>query len=103
MRAEPTSEQRYNQIVPALIPITHILLSLPHPLEFFWVIWFFAMLFQINYLFKQRNTSGQLQKSGEIMNFREVTAVGCIAGFILLTFITAFCTYLVMKTKGLIG
>jgi hypothetical protein len=36
------------------------------------------------------------------MNFREIFAVGCVGGFILLSFITAFCTYLVMKTKDIL-
>jgi hypothetical protein len=36
------------------------------------------------------------------MNFREIFAVGCVGGFILLTFVTAFCTYLILKTKELI-
>ena len=75
--------------------------SLPHPLFELWVLWLIVVLFQIRYLVR-RNRTGQLSKTGELMNFREITAVGCVGGFILLTFITAFCIYLIMKSKDLL-
>jgi len=82
--------------------IVRIFYSFPHPLIEIWLIWFVVFLFQLHYLFKKREHTRQLAKSGEIMNFREIFAVGCVGGFILLSFITAFCTYLVMKTKDIL-
>jgi hypothetical protein len=87
----------------ALLPFfQRLVLSLPHPLFELWVLWLFAVIFQLNYLFNKRRHTSQLSKSGEIMNFREIIAVGCLGGFILLTFITAFCIYLIMKSKKLL-
>ena len=87
----------------ALIPFfQRLVFSLPHPLFEMWVLWLFAVVFQLNYLLSKRRHSRQLSKSGEIMNFREIVAVGCLGGFILLTFITAFCIYLIMKSKDLL-
>lgn len=88
----------------ALMPtVMEVIFCLPHPLAEMWVVWLFVMLFQLNYMFnKKRNHTKQLQKSGELMSFREIAGVGCIGGFILLTFITVFCTYLVMKTKAVL-
>lgn len=79
-----------------------VLYSLPHPLFELWVLWLIAVVIQLNYLLGKRRHSRQLSKSGEIMNFREIVAVGCLGGFILLTFITAFCIYLIMKSKDLL-
>ena len=87
----------------ALAPLfTRVLFSLPHPLIEIWIIWLFFAIYYLNYLFGKRDHSKQLAKTGELMNFREIFAVGCIGGFILLTFITAFCTYLILKAKDLI-
>lgn len=87
----------------ALVPFwTALLFSLPHPLIEIWIVWLFFAIYQLGYLFRPRDHSGQLSKSGELMNFREIFAVGCVGGFILLTFITAFCTWLILKAKELI-
>jgi len=87
----------------ALLPFfQRLVLSLPHPLFEMWVLWLFAVIFQLHYLLSKRRRTAQLSKSGEIMNFREIVAVGCLGGFILLTFITAFCIYLIMKSKDLL-
>jgi hypothetical protein len=87
----------------ALVPfMTGLLFSLPHPLIEIWIVWLFFAIYYLGYLFRRRDHSGQLSKTGELMNFREIFAVGCVGGFILLTFVTAFCTYLILKTKELI-
>jgi len=89
--------------VVALVPfVTRLLFSLPHPLIEIWFIWLFFAIYQLSYLFARRDHSGQLSKSGELMSYREIFAVGCVGGFILLSFITAFCTWLILKAKGLI-
>ena len=70
----------------------------PRILTEMWVVWLLLVPWQIGRLANKKPTD--LAKSGEIMTFREIIAVGCIGGFVLLTFITAFCTYLIMRTKG---
>lgn len=79
-----------------------VLLNLPHPLVLLWLVWFFCTPAQVAYLFRKNPTSYQLNKSGELMNFREVLAVGCVGGFILLTFITAFCSWMTLSIAHLI-
>ena len=82
--------------------IWSVLFNLPHPLVLMWLIWFFCLPAQLAYLFRKNSASHQLAKSGELMNFREVFAVGCIGGFILLTFITAFCSWITLKLNHVI-
>jgi hypothetical protein len=77
--------------------IWRVLLSLPYLLVLPWLIWLFFLPGQIAYLLRKNSSSHQLAKSGELMNFREVFAVGCVGGFILLTFITAFCSYITLS------
>ena len=79
-----------------------ILLSLPHPLPEIWVIWLILLIPRLKVLYGPKDASHQLSQTGELMSFKEIAAQGCLGGFILLTFITVFCTYLVMKTKHLI-
>jgi hypothetical protein len=99
----PGRHEGYNPTVASLVPFGYrLLVSLPHPLAEIWILWLIVVLFEIHYLLRRRDRTRQLSQSGELMNFREIKAVGCVAGFILLTFITAFCTYLVMRTKGLL-
>lgn len=77
------------------------LLSLPHPLVEIWVLWLIAVPFALQYLFRKHDAGAQLRRTKELMNVRELGAVGCVAGFILLTFITVLSVYLIMKAKGL--
>ena len=85
----------------ALLPSAReLLLSLPHPLIEMWVVWLILLPWQIGRLVNQGRTD--LAKSGEIMSFREIIAVGCIGGFVLLSFITAFCIWLIMRSKGVL-
>jgi hypothetical protein len=89
--------------MPAGLPfIWRVVMNLPHPLVLMWVVWFFCVPAQLAYMFRKNPTAYQLSKTGELMNFREVVAVGCVAGFILLTFITAFCSYITLSLAGLI-
>ena len=81
--------------------LVEYLFNLPYPIVLLWVLWAAFVPAQIAYLFR-RNQSSQLSKTGELMNFREVTAVGCLGGFCLLTFITAFSCYETYKLAGLI-
>jgi len=55
---------------------------------------------QVHY--RRQEVSVAQRPSGELMSYREIFAVGCVGGFILLSFITAFCTWLILKAKGLI-
>ena len=57
-----------------------LLVSLPHPLAELWVLWLLVALFEIHYLVRRRDRTRQLSRSGELMSFREIMAVGCIAG-----------------------
>jgi hypothetical protein len=87
----------------ALVPfLTRLLYSLPHPLIEIWIVWLFFAIYQLSYLFGRREHSRQLSQTGELMSYREVFAVGCVGGFILLSFVTAFCTYLILEAKGLL-
>ena len=79
-----------------------VLLNLPHPLEFFWLVWLILLPPQLRFLLRSDPAAHSLQKSGELMSFREIAAVGCLGGFILLTFIFAFCSYLTLGHAGLI-
>lgn len=79
-----------------------VVTSLPYPLVALWIIWFFCTPAQLAYMFRKHSASHQLSKSGELLNFREVLAVGCVAGFILLTFITAFCSWITLSLAGLL-
>ena len=78
------------------------LLSLPHALVVLWVLWLVFLPGQLRYLLREDAASHQLKKSGELLNFREIFAVGCVGGFILLTFITAYCTWLTLQLGGVI-
>jgi len=82
--------------------LVEYLVNLPYPIVLLWILWAFFVPAQIAYIFR-RNQQSQLAKTGELMNFREVAAVGCIGGFILLTFITAFSCYLTFQLAGLIS
>lgn len=82
--------------------IVEVLFNLPYPVVALWIIWGAFIPAQLGYLFRKNPQSRQLAKTGELMNFREVTAVGCIAGFVLLSFITAFCTYLTLRLAHVI-
>jgi hypothetical protein len=79
-----------------------VLLNLPHPLEFFWLIWLILLPAQLRYLLRRDPASHQLSQTGELMSFREITAVGCLGGFILLSLIFAFCSYLTLGNAKLI-
>lgn len=78
------------------------LLALPHLLVAFWFIWLVCTPAQVNYLLAKKNRAPQLQRTGELMSFREIAAVGCIGGFILLSFITAYCCWLTLSIAGVI-
>ena len=77
-------------------------LNLPHLLLLLWVLWFIFTPTQAAYLLSRKNKPSELPKSGELMNFREITAVGCVGGFILLTFITAYCCWITLSVRGLV-
>lgn len=78
-----------------------ILINLPHPLEVIWLIWLFLLPGQIAYLVKQSKDKGQLRRTGELMSFKEIGAVGCIGGFILLTFIFAYAASITLELAGI--
>jgi hypothetical protein len=82
--------------------LMELLLNLPYPIVALWIIWGAFVPWQLGYLFRRNPQAHQLGKTGELMNMREVTAVGCIAGFILLSFITAFCTYITWRLAKVI-
>lgn len=88
--------------MPAIVHPLKVLLNLPHPLEFLWLIWLIALPHQVRYLLSKRPGAGQLSKSGELMNLREVAAVGCVGGFILLTFIFLYCASITLRLAGVI-
>lgn len=79
-----------------------VLLNLPHPLEFVWLLWLCFVPWHFNYLFRKGSNPRQLSRSGELMNFTEIRAVGCVGGFILLTFIFIYCASLTLRLAGLI-
>jgi hypothetical protein len=78
------------------------LLNLPHPLVLLWLVWMALTPMQASHLLSRKNKPTALNKTGELLSFREVLAVGCVAGFVLLTFITAFCTWLTWKLAKVI-
>jgi hypothetical protein len=78
------------------------LLALPHFLVLLWVLWFICTPTQTAYLISRKNKPSELHKSGELMSFREIFAVGCVGGFILLTFITAYCCWITLSVNGLV-
>ncbi len=82
--------------------LLQVLLNLPHPLELIWLLWLVFLIPQARFLLRSDPGANQLSKSGELMSFREITAVGCVGGFILLSFIFAFCSYLTLENAGLI-
>ncbi len=87
----------------ALLPyLLRVVLSLPHFLVLGWLIWLACVPRQAAYLLRKHDATEQLRKTSELMNFKEIFAVGCIGGFILLTFITAYCCYLTLRLGGLI-
>ncbi len=77
--------------------LIEIFFNLPYVIVLPWVVWGAFVPSQLGYLFRRNPDKHQLAKTGELMNFREVLAVGCVAGFILLTFIAAFCTYITLS------
>ena len=79
-----------------------VLFNLPHPLEFIWVIWLLFIPGRIVYLLRRDPEAHQLSKSGELMNIREVLSIGCLGGFILLTFIFALCTWYTLTLNEVI-
>jgi hypothetical protein len=79
-----------------------VLLNLPYPIVLLWVLWGAFVPWQVGYLFRRNPGAHQLSRTGELMNFREVLAVGCVGGFILLTLITAFCTYITLSLAGVL-
>ena len=78
------------------------LLALPHILVLLWVLWFICTPTQAAHLISRKNKPSELNKSGELMSFREIFAVGCVGGFILLTFITAYCCWITLSVNGLV-
>ena len=85
-----------------MTPIMKFLMNLPHALVLLWIIWFIFTPSQLIYLFRKNDATRQLQQSGELMNFREIFATGCVGGFILLTFITLYCSWLTLSMNDVI-
>jgi len=77
-------------------------LALPHLLLLLWVLWFIFTPMQTAYLLSKKNKPPELARSGELMSFREIFAVGCVGGFILLTFITAYCCWITLSVNHII-
>jgi hypothetical protein len=86
----------------ALQSLLYVLSALPHFLLLFWVLWLACTPTQVAYLVTKKNKPPELHKSGELMSFREIFAVGCVGGFILLTFITAYCCWLTLSIHGVV-
>jgi hypothetical protein len=82
--------------------VWRVLSSLPHLLVGLWLLWLVFVPVQLKRLLRRNPAAHQLSKSGELMSFREILAVGCLGGFILLTFITAFCSWITLKLNGVI-
>ena len=78
------------------------LLNLPHALVLLWLLWFIFTPSQLIYLFRHNTESHRIPPSGELMNFREIIATGCLGGFILLTFITAYCSWITLSMNNVI-
>ncbi len=80
-----------------------VLINLPHPLELIWLVWLILLPGQCAFLLKQnKNPTSQLKRTGELMNFGEIRALGCIGGFILLSFIFAYAASITLKLAGVI-
>ncbi|MCC7478319.1 hypothetical protein IT575_07640 [bacterium] len=85
----------------ALMPsVMEVLLNLPHPLPEIWLVWAVLLPWQVSYLINKKNIRSQLRSGAELFNFRELLAVGCVGGFILLSFIFAYCTWLTLRLAG---
>jgi hypothetical protein len=82
--------------------VLNVLLNLPHPLELVWLVWACFVPGSLRYLLRKADHGHQLARTGELMNFREIRAVGCVGGFILLTFIFAYCAKLTLQMAGVI-
>ena len=78
-----------------------VLVNQPHLLIILWLLWLVFVPGQVKHLLRKDSASHQLRESGELMSFREIFAMGCVGGFILLTFITAYCSYLTLKLAGI--
>jgi hypothetical protein len=88
----------------ALLPYAlRVLLSLPHFLVLGWLVWLAFVPRQVSYLLRKHDATEQLRRTSELMSFKEVFAVGCVGGFILLTFITAYCCYLTLRLAGILN
>lgn len=79
-----------------------IILNLPHPLELIWIVWLLLLPGQLAYLLRKDPQAHRIAKSGELVSFREIMAVGCVGGFILLTFIFAYATFITLRLAGII-
>jgi len=79
-----------------------VLLNLPHPLELVWLIWGCFVPGNLRYLLRKEDSAHALPKTGELMNFTEIRAVGCVGGFILLTFIFLYCAKLTLQLAGIL-
>jgi hypothetical protein len=82
--------------------LMRVLLNLPHPLELVWLVWACLVPSHLLYLLRKEKGS-QLSRTGELMNFHEIRAVGCVGGFLLLTFIFLYCCSLTLRLAGVIG
>lgn len=82
--------------------LLEIVLNLPYLIVLPWIIWGAFVPAQLGYLLRRDPDKHHLARTGELLNFKEVFAVGCVAGFILLTFITAFCTYITLSLAHVI-
>jgi hypothetical protein len=82
-------------------PLDYIV-NLPHPLELLWLAWLIALPWQLRNMFGKDSRRTSIATTGELMSFREIVAVGCLGGFVLLTFIFTFCAWLTWKAAGLI-
>ena len=78
------------------------LLALPHLLILLWLIWLAFVPHHAAHLLRRHDATEQLRKTNELMSFKEIRSVGCVGGFILLTFITLYCSYLTLSAHGVI-
>jgi hypothetical protein len=78
-----------------------LLFNLPYVVVLLWLVWTILTPMQVGYLLNKKRQQRSLAKHGELFSFREVMAVGCVGGFILLTFITAFCCWVTWSAAGL--
>jgi hypothetical protein len=89
-------------VLARLPTLLELALGLPLPLVLLWVLWSAFTPTQIAHLLSRKNKPSALSKTGELMTFREILAVGCVGGFILLSFITAYCCWLTLQIAGII-